>query len=81
METFLTAGGKEIQIVTDPRTAHVKVQFKEGGELPEELSGLFTSKAIAEVAVRSYLLNNVTTKTSEKKKLVEKLKEAITKED
>lgn len=75
METFLTAGGKELQIFTDPQTAHVKIQFKEGGQLPEELSGLFTSKSVAEVAIRSYLLNNVETKKSKSKKVLESIQE------
>jgi hypothetical protein len=73
METYITSGGKEIEIFTDPATAHVKVRFKKGGELPEQLSGLFTSVAVAEVAVRSYILNNKELKKKEttKKKEVD----------
>lgn len=73
METYITAGGKELQIITDPATAHIKVKFKNGGELPAELSGLFTSVAVAEVAVRSYLLSDKQTKKKEtiKKKEVD----------
>ena len=77
MEKFITAGGKEVQILTDPATAHIKVRFKDGGQLPHELSGLFTSKAIAEVAVRSYLINTHETKVKKKenKEFVKELKE------
>lgn len=84
MSEFKTANGKEIEIFTDPATAHVKVKFKDGGQLPEELSGLFTSRAIAEVAVTSYLLRTHEEKSKKKenkdfeKKLIE---EAKSKED
>ena len=73
MSNFVTAGGKEIEIFTDPATAHVKVKFKDGGQLPAELSGLFTSKAVAEVAVRSYVLNNPVSKHKENKKFEKEL--------
>lgn len=74
---FVTANDKELEIYTDPQTAHVKVKFKEGGQLPEELSGLFTSKAVAEVAVTSYLLrtHEEKAKKKENKEFVKKLKE------
>ena len=77
MEKFITAGGKEVQILTDPTTAHVKVQFKDGGQLPAELSGLFTSRAIAEVDVRSYISNNPESKSKKAKENKEFEKELI----
>lgn len=55
MSQYKTIGGKEIMISTDPHTAHVVISFKEGGAVPQELSGVFTSKVFAETAVRSYL--------------------------
>jgi len=55
MEQFVTAGGKELMISTDPRTAHVVISFKEGGAVPQELSGVFTSRVFAETAIRTYL--------------------------
>lgn len=84
METFITAGGKEIEVFTDPTTAHCKIRFKNGGELPEELSGVFTSKAIANIAVVSYIEKNKTkqTKTKESKEVFKKIKESLSiKED
>jgi hypothetical protein len=77
MTEFFTAGGKELQIITDPQTAHIKVQFKEGGQLPEELSGLFTSKAIAEIAIQSYLLNNTETKKTKSKKFIDSITKTL----
>ena len=58
MDTFMTPNGKEIKIINAPGTGHYKIQFTQGGELPNELSGLYTSSAVAQVAVRNYLLNN-----------------------
>lgn len=54
MKTFETPAGKEIQIPRTPQGSY-KIQFATGGELPENLTGLFTSEKAAEVAVRVYL--------------------------
>jgi len=58
MDTFTTPNGKEIKIVNAPGTGHYQIQFTQGGELPQELTGFYTSSAVAQVAVRNYLLNN-----------------------
>lgn len=55
MKTYITPNGKEIQIVRDPKTAHIKIQFGSGGELPQELSGFYTSEAFASKAIVGYL--------------------------
>ena len=55
MKTYTTPNGKEIQIVRDPKTAHIKIQFGSGGELPQELSGFYTSEAFASKAIVGYL--------------------------
>lgn len=55
MSTFETPNGKVITTFTQPGTAHVKIKFTTGGELPEELSGLFTSVRVADRAIMSYL--------------------------
>jgi hypothetical protein len=52
---MITTNGKEIDIVVAPNSQHYKVQFKTGGELPVELSGLFTSYKNALIAVAVYL--------------------------
>lgn len=77
MDTFMTPNGKEIKIINAPGTGHYKIQFTQGGELPAELNGLFTSSAVAQVAVRNYLLNNKDRfeKKAENKKLEKSLKE------
>ena len=55
MKTYTTKGGKEINVVRDQRSPHLKIQFATGGELPQELSGIFTSEPFAENAIKEYL--------------------------
>lgn len=55
---FKTRGGKEIVTFIDPISAHVRIKFTSGGELPPELTGLFTSVRTANVAIISYLERN-----------------------
>lgn len=50
---YVTPGGKEIMFVNKPNAVIIK--FASGGELPEELSGEFTSVTFAEKAVQIYL--------------------------
>jgi hypothetical protein len=82
MDTFMTPNGKEIKIINAPGTGHYKIQFTQGGELPNELSGLYTSSAVAQVAVRNYLLNNKDRfeKKAANKKLEKELIEKSTEE-
>jgi hypothetical protein len=54
MIELITANGKELSIVNAPGTGHYKIQFKTGGELPEILSGLFTSYREAEKLAVQY---------------------------
>jgi hypothetical protein len=48
-------GGKKIQLVLDKRHAAYKFQFNPGGELPEDLSGLFMDERNAKIALARYL--------------------------
>ena len=54
LKTFTTPAGKEIRMKYTPHGA-ITLCFYPGGELPEELSGLFTSSTEAEKAVTIYL--------------------------
>lgn len=78
----MTPNGKEIKIINAPGTGHYKIQFTQGGELPNELSGLYTSSAVAQIAVRNYLLNNKDRfeKKAANKKLEKELIEKSTEE-
>lgn len=55
MATYTTAYGKDITAFIDPKTAHVRIKFVQGGELPASLSGLFTSVRVAEKAILAYI--------------------------
>jgi hypothetical protein len=51
----VTENGKEIQIVKHPKFAGFLVQFKEGGQVPAELGGTWTSYERALGAIRIYV--------------------------
>lgn len=53
--SYITPNGKELQITIAPNTSHHKISFTSGGELPVELSGLFTSTYEATKAILAYL--------------------------
>ena len=55
MKTYTTQNGKEINIVRDQGSPHLKIQFASGGELPQELSGIFTSEPFAENAIKEHI--------------------------
>jgi hypothetical protein len=55
MTNFVTPNGKEIVVVNQPGTGHYKVQFTSGGELPESLSGLYTTVLAANIAIVQYI--------------------------
>jgi hypothetical protein len=55
MSEFKTPNGKVIVTYNVPGTAHVGIKFTTGGELPTELSGLFTSVRVADQMIGAYL--------------------------
>ena len=68
MKTYTTKGGKEINVVRDQGSPHLKIQFATGGDLPQELSGIFTSDSFAENAIKGYLGKQETISKSKKTK-------------
>lgn len=56
---YTTQGGKQIRIVKDDWGSFWHVEFMSGGQLPEELSGKFTSDDLADAAVQVYLNKQV----------------------
>lgn len=63
---FKTANGKEVTTFIDPINAHYRIKFLSGGELPEELSGLFTSVSRAEIAITRYISKGLDKETKKK---------------
>lgn len=55
MSTFNTQAGKEVSTFVAPGTAFYRVKFNSGGELPEQLTGIFTSEKLADIAINCYL--------------------------
>lgn len=54
MTNLITANGKEVQVIPNGKGAY-KIQFSTGGELPEALSGLYTSSRQAMIDAISYV--------------------------
>jgi len=52
---YTTPAGKDIEIRVDKKTGHLSIGFTQGGEIPEMLSGLYTSDWEAEKAIVTYL--------------------------
>jgi hypothetical protein len=63
MSKYNTPNGKEIEVYRCPQSAQWKIKFTSGGELPEELSGIFTNGTFAETAINKYLEKQETKKT------------------
>lgn len=72
MTTYTTAYGKDITAFIDPKTAHVRIKFIQGGELPECLSGLFTSVRAAEKAILGYIEDDKPTETKKERQVKNK---------
>lgn len=78
MSKYKTPAGKTIEVYLCPQMAVRKIKLKEGGKLPVELSGIFTSEQLAYLAIETYLKKNaqkqekkVEVKKEEKPKLEE----------
>jgi len=87
MSEFKTPGGKTIATYVDPTTAHLRIKLVEGGQVPTELSGMYTSMALADLAIKTYLITNEETQTKAvekkeaKKKFVKDVLETLSEED
>ena len=55
IRSYKTKGVKELQTYIKPGTAHYILQWSGGGELPAELSGMYTSLNLVDSAVLTYL--------------------------
>lgn len=54
MKSIHTTAGKKLDLVIDQKTSLYKFQFAPGGELPEELTGVFTAERYAIQALNRY---------------------------
>lgn len=55
MIEYTTPKGKLLELVVDSKSALYRFQFNPGGELPQELTGLFTQERTALAALNKYV--------------------------
>ena len=58
-KSWTTHGTKELQAIIEPGTAHYILQWNSGGELPQELTGRFTSLFMLDIFIQNYLNSNI----------------------
>ena len=57
-KSWKTHGKMDLQAVIAPNTAQYVFQWSDGGQIPEELTGTYTSMVFMETSVASYLANS-----------------------
>ena len=55
VRSYKGKGTKELQAFIQPGTAHYILKYEGGGELPAELSGVYTSIALVDEAVLKFV--------------------------
>jgi len=69
IRSYKGKGVKEIQAYIEPGTSHYKIKYEGGGEVPVELSGVYTSLGIVDQTVLNFI--NSEKSTSKKKEIIE----------
>lgn len=69
IRSYKGKGVKEIQAYIEPGTSHYKIKYEGGGEVPAELSGVYTSLGIVDQTVLNFINSEKT--TSKKKEVTE----------
>lgn len=62
----MTVQNKELKTKRLPDGQSLKVYFEGGGEVPKELSGVYTSNRMAQAAIDAYLVKRDTDGSSKK---------------
>jgi hypothetical protein len=71
IRSYKTKGIKELQAFIEPGTSHYKLQWDGGGELPAELSGVYTSMSLVDSAVLTFVHNQPDKKADKASKKLE----------
>jgi hypothetical protein len=71
IRSYKTKGIKELQAFIEPGTSHYKLQWDGGGELPAELSGVYTSMSLVDSAVLTWVHNQPEKKADKARKILE----------
>lgn len=77
IRSYKGKGVKELQAYIEPGTAHYKIKYEGGGEVPAELSGVYTSINVVDQAVLNFINSEKT--TPKKKEVTEE--EPVSKEE
>lgn len=68
VRSYKTKGVKELQAFIEPGTSHYILKYDGGGELPAELSGIYTNISLVDEAVLKYVSNQKEEKKQSKAK-------------
>lgn len=79
IRSYKGKGVKELQAYIEPGTSHYKIKYEGGGEVPAELSGVYTSINVVDQAVLNFINADKATPKKEKKEVIEE--ETISKEE
>lgn len=71
IRSYKTKGIKELEAFIEPGTSHYKLQWNGGGELPAELSGVYTSMSLVDSAVLTWVHNQPEKKADKARKILE----------
>ena len=71
IRSYKTKGIKELQAFIEPGTSHYRLQWNGGGELPTELSGIYTSISLVDSAVLTFVHNQPDKKADKAHKSLE----------
>jgi len=69
IRSYKGKGVKELQAYIEPGTSHYKIKYEGGGEVPVELSGVYTSLGVVDQTVLNFI--NSEKSTSKKKEIIE----------
>lgn len=68
VRSYATKGIKKLETYIEPGTSHYILRWAGGGELPEELSGVYTNVSLVDQAVFKYISNQKEEKKQSKPK-------------
>jgi len=71
IRSYKTKGIKELEAFIEPGTSHYRLQWNGGGELPTELSGIYTSMSLVDSAVLTFIHNQPDKKADKASKILE----------
>ena len=59
VKEYQTNGKMSLQAIVKPNSAHYVLQWSDGGQIPDSLSGVYTSLVFLDTAVESYVKSTV----------------------